>query len=393
VKWYPSALIGDGAACSCGRFIENSHVTKSGDQARELDGISATRERKEIYRAHQQGEFQFLSVCGLCREGYNDPDIACVAIFRPVSKKASSLAEQMKGRACRPLRSVAQMLHTLPDAELRCKAIAQSAKPNALIIDLVGVTGLADCASTVQVYADGLPDEVRERAEEIVAKRGLEEEVDVEGAIEQAKREDEEERERIRQEREAAERQAREEFERRSKADAQTRYTPHDVGYGSAIDPKEASEKQMNYVGFLGMELQRVILSKKRVRQIISQLRCRKPLEEVAHLNDLRPDQWKPKGPSPQQCGLMARKGLPTERAKSKYDASLLLEAKLNPDAFQAKKVDELHSAKSSEELDAIALDLRLVRGVLPEDKWNPLVSAGKEIRHKMHDRGDAWES
>jgi superfamily II DNA or RNA helicase len=393
VKWYPNALIGDGAACSCGRFIEAVQVTKSGDQAKELDGESPARERKEVYRAHQQGEFQFLSVCGLCREGYNDPDIACVAVFRPVGKKASSLAEQMKGRACRPLRSVAQILHTLPDAEARCKAIAESAKPNALIVDLVGITGLADCASTVQVYADGLPDEVRERAEEIVAKRGLVEEVDVEGAIEQAKREDEEERERIRQEREAAERKAREEYERRSEADAQVRYTTHDVGYGAAFNATEASEKQIKYVGFLGMELERVILSKKRASQIISQLKCRQPLEEIAQLNGLRPEQWKPKGPSPQQCRLMASKGLPTKRAKSKYDASLLLEAKLNPDAFQAKKVDELRSAKSSEELDAVAMDLRLVRGVLPEDKWNPLVSAGKEIRHKMNDRGDAWEN
>ena len=100
--WYPEKLIGDSAECKCGRLIDPSRITKSGDQSRSMDGSTNPKDRRETYTAHQTGRFQFLSVCGLCREGYNDPDISCVAVFRPVSKKASSLAEQMKERAAGP---------------------------------------------------------------------------------------------------------------------------------------------------------------------------------------------------------------------------------------------------------------------------------------------------
>lgn len=39
-----------------------------GDMARSLDGTSPDEHRKKVYKAHQSGEFQVLSVCGLCRE-------------------------------------------------------------------------------------------------------------------------------------------------------------------------------------------------------------------------------------------------------------------------------------------------------------------------------------
>ena len=48
------------------------------DMARSLDGTSPDEHRKRVYKTHQAGEFQVLSVCGLCREGYNDPGIAAV---------------------------------------------------------------------------------------------------------------------------------------------------------------------------------------------------------------------------------------------------------------------------------------------------------------------------
>ncbi len=127
----------------------------AGELARSLDGSYADHLRQEVYKQHQGGAFQYLSVCGLCREGYNDPAIGAVAIFRPT--KSRSLAEQMKGRGCRPLRGIVNGLAT--PAERRA-AIKASSKPNAIIIDLVGVTGLADCASTAHIMAEGKPDEV-----------------------------------------------------------------------------------------------------------------------------------------------------------------------------------------------------------------------------------------
>ena len=38
-----------------------------------LDGSTPDLARRDVYARHQRGEFQFLCVCGLCREGYNDP--------------------------------------------------------------------------------------------------------------------------------------------------------------------------------------------------------------------------------------------------------------------------------------------------------------------------------
>jgi superfamily II DNA or RNA helicase len=380
-RWYPLALIGDGAVCDCGRLIGKEQITADGDQARALDGSIPHNDRRDVYRGHRSGKFQFLSVCGLCREGYNDPDIACVAVFRPVSKEASSLAEQMKGRGCRPLRKIACMLHQLPDAEARVRTIAESEKPNCLIIDLVGITGLADCASTVDIYAEGLPDEVRERAEAIVAKAGLKGDVKIEEAIEQAKLESEEAKARARRERQEAERKAKEEAEARAKADAQAQYTTHDVGYGSNNGPAEASDGQLRFIRFLGMNLDNHMMSRGKAGRIINQLRKRTPLEEIARTNRIPEDQWRREPASMKQLDFMRYKGLPTERVRCGFDASLLLDAMLAPDKLLAKKLDEINKARNSEDLDALAFDLQLVRGVLREDYWQQLVSAGKDKR------------
>jgi superfamily II DNA or RNA helicase len=392
-KWYPLRLIGDGATCECGRLVDPKDVTTSGEQARELDGSSPADERKHVYKDFQDGKFQFLSVCGLCREGYNNREVACVAIFRPVSKKASSLAEQMKGRACRPLRGVVDGLAT---KEERLAAIAASAKPNALIVDLVGITGLADCASTVQIYAEGLADqlkdeghdeeeaariaeEIAERAAEILAKNGILDEMPVEAAIAQAKREDDEAREKVRLEREAAEQHAREQAQRRAKAGAEVKYTEHDVGYGRGsqdYDPQSATEKQYGFAGRLGMHI-KVLRSKKQLGRIIDMLLKRTPFEEVARLNRLQEDQWERRLPSEKQLGLMKYKGIPTENAKTPVDASLLIDAKLDADKFVSDRRAAMKKASNGDSLTAVALDIRLVKGVLPEPMYRELVREG----------------
>ena len=78
--------------------------------AHALDGSTPDLQRREVYARHQRGDFQFLCVCGLCREGYNDPGVGAIAVFRPT--KSRSLAEQMKGRGSRPLRGLVDGLET-----------------------------------------------------------------------------------------------------------------------------------------------------------------------------------------------------------------------------------------------------------------------------------------
>jgi len=379
-KWYAKSLIGDGAECACGLPITQESVTREGDLAEEVDGATPDEDRKNTYKRHKGGLIQFLSVCSTCREGYNDPDISAIAIFRPVSKAASSLAEQMKGRGCRVCKGISRLLHSLPDAEARLKAIQESYKSNCLVIDLVGITGLADCATTVEIYADGEADEIKDRANAILLEGDTD---DVDEAVEQAKAEAEATKERIRAERQAAEERAREEFERRSRAQAETKYTTHDVGYGSQIDPLAATEKQLNYIANLGMTLN-VTRSKVQAGRIITQLKARVPVEEVARLNGLQPDQWYKAGPSLAQCSLMRREGIPVERARTKYDASLLIDAKKSPSEFVVKRMEAMASVRSGEELTAVAKDIALVKGVLPQAEYEKLIEMGRRKRASM---------
>ncbi len=210
------------------------------DSAVELDGDHGQFHREDVYRRHQTGAFQYLSVCGLCREGYNDPGIQAVAIYRPT--KSRRLAEQMKGRGCRTLRGC---VDSKMSRDERLDAIAASAKPSCMIIDLVGVTGMADCASTAHILASGLPDEVAERANANALNRPKDEPTDMGEEVRRARKElADEERERRRQEREAREEAERAEAARRAKIQSEVKYTAIEVQQGSGVKVHHANGKR-----------------------------------------------------------------------------------------------------------------------------------------------------
>ena len=205
-------------------------------EARELDGKAPPELRRETYESHKKGEFQFLSVCGLCREGYNDPAIGAVAIFRP--SKSRPLVEQMKGRGCRPLRGLVNSKMT---REERLRAIAASSKPACIVVDLVGVTGLADCASTAHILAGGKPDEVINRANQLAVKAAKENpqlSIDMAEKIHQAEAEIEKERqaradaEAARQKIQEEEEERRREARRQAGFGAEVEYDQHQVEQG-----------------------------------------------------------------------------------------------------------------------------------------------------------------
>ena len=198
--------------------------------AESLDGTVTDGLRRDCYRRHKRGDFQFLSVCGLCREGYNDPGIQAVAVFRPT--KSRPLAEQMKGRGCRPWKGLVDGLATPQE---RKDAIAASPKPNCMIVDLVGVTGLADCASTASILAAGLEDEkaiidLANAAAQENSDKG--ESTDMMEEVRKARRQIEEERARAKQKRlEQAERD-RERAERMAKIRGEVTYSERHVQQG-----------------------------------------------------------------------------------------------------------------------------------------------------------------
>lgn len=371
-KWYPKQLVGDGAECACGRLLDPEKIILDGEQARSMNGTTNPRDRKQTYVAHQSGKFQFLSVCGLCREGYNDPDISCVAIFRPVSKKASSLAEQMKGRGCRPCRSVVPILNELLTPEERVEAIASSEKPNCLIVDLVGVTGLADCASTILIYADGLDDEVSNLAAEMLEEA----EGDVEDAIRRAKEEIEAERARKLEE----ERRRQEQAANRAKAQAEVKYSQHAVGSGSQVDPDRASDAQYKLISFLGMKITCAV-SPRKAGRIINMLKMRIAFQEVAVKNGISPEQWEHAPPSDKQLWKLGTLHVHRDVCKSGWDASQVIGAAVDPGEFETKKMTEIRGVADSERLTGIAIDIALAKRVLPADVYQRLVDAGRQKR------------
>lgn len=207
------------------------------DIAVSVDGTYPDEARKDIYRRFAAKEFQHLSVCGLCKEGYNNSSLSAVTIFRPTKSKV--LCEQMRGRGCRVLKGVVTNEMT---AEERRAAIAASPKPDCLVIDLVGATGLGDCASTAHIFANGKPDEVIERANENMRKKP-DESHDVGDEIRRAEQELSEEREKARLEREAKIRREREEMEKRAKLAAEVRYQQRQVNSGHGAVGKGEKRK------------------------------------------------------------------------------------------------------------------------------------------------------
>lgn len=386
VKWYPTLLIGDGAACpDCLSHIEVPNIIKSGDQCHVIHEAIPTKQRKEIYSDHQSGKFQFLSVCGLCKEGYNDPDIACVAVFRPVSKAASSLAEQMKGRGSRPLRN---LINGIATAAERLETIQKSAKPDCLIVDLVGITGLADCASTALIYAEGLPDEVKQVAEDILLSGEIE---NVEEAIEEAQTRVEADKERIRQERLEMERRAKEEAQRRAKADAQVDYSTHDVGTGSAVDPSRVTDKQLKRIGFWGLEFQGWEPTKKQAGRIIEQLNNGVPLNEIAYTNSIPEDCWKEKFASSGQIWRLRKDGYRGNAAgmtpKQAHDE---IERREQPAKFYLERIGKAADAEHLTTLAKEVFHLHQERR-LSDAEYAALVDQGRRKRNSFSNQPEEF--
>ncbi len=254
-----------------------------------LDGSSDEDERTQAYSLFSRGNYQFLSVCGLCREGFNEPNISAVVSFRPT--KSQVLWEQQKGRGCRPLRGAIDGLST---AQERLDAIGGSEYSDCLIVDLVGVTGLADTATAAALLTRG-HDEVVDR--EIVQRANelLLEGVSPEDAAERSKSEVEQARadKKARQDAERELEQAR--AERRAKIKTETTFVQTHVEQGSGgsaeiryLGHKEpATENQKRYLRANGIPYDPATLSKGQGSRIIMQHRSGMNVNQIRYRNRL----------------------------------------------------------------------------------------------------------
>jgi superfamily II DNA or RNA helicase len=381
IGFCPARLVGDGAKCrECKEWVIRERIVSAGTLAKACYGTIPAEDRKAIYYGHQTKDFQFLSVCALCREGYNDVGISCVAIFRPVTQKASALAEQMKGRGCRPLKGVVEGLET---KEERKQAIAQSEKPDCLIVDLVGVTGLADCASTVHIYAEGEPDEVIDLANRILQDRP-EDDGDVDRAIRQAKEE-------IAKEREEAAKREQEFARRRAIVDVDVTYTTHDVGDASyrKFGDRGASEKQIKYIGHLGLDCSGYPITKNQAGRIINQLKAGVPVDEVKYTNGLPAEMGAPPATANQVKYLMW-KNIPVPQGLTKAEASQLIDRHKNPQQYPKNEVVvgackmAIDGALTASDLDGVARSIKQ-ENLSPHD-MRIVVEYGRKRREEINE-------
>lgn len=244
------------------------------EACRALDGSVPHDQREAVYRAHRSDQFQFLSVCGLCREGYDDPGIQAVAVFRPT--RSTSLSEQMKGRGCRPLRGT---VDGLPSKEARLQAIATSPKKDCLIIDLVGITGLAGAASAAKCYASGEDDDVVARSEQIMLKG----QTDIKAAVDEAKQQIAEEKAAERRQQE--DERIRQEAARVAMMEARTRYQVSGASPGLMAaclnegDPP--SEKQIGYLRWIKISFNKTLMTKRQASKIITMHKFGKSRENI----------------------------------------------------------------------------------------------------------------
>ena len=111
-----------------------------------IDGKTPKDKRKFILDEYRAGNIQYLCNVGIATEGFDVPNIDCVAIARPTMSRA--LYAQMVGRGTRPLAGV---VDGFSFSEQRLESISSSLKPSCLILDFVGNSGKHKLVSAADV--------------------------------------------------------------------------------------------------------------------------------------------------------------------------------------------------------------------------------------------------
>jgi superfamily II DNA or RNA helicase len=158
--------------------VFNRHAIGS---ARIVTGETPKDERRKLIAAYRSGGFQFLINVGVATEGFDVPEIACVVLARPTCSR--SLYSQMAGRSTRPIGGIVDGLGT---ADARKAAIAASAKPDTLLLDIIGKNTKHKLITAADILGGKFSDEVIAKAD--AAMQELNGECDVMEALEEAQR-------------------------------------------------------------------------------------------------------------------------------------------------------------------------------------------------------------
>jgi len=161
-------------------------------------GEMSDDDKDAVMDGHRRGDFQFLTSVMMLTKGYDDPSIR--AVFNCRKTRSKRLYTQVLGRGTRPLPGILESLET-PDA--RKAAIAASAKPDALMVNMVGVDDEVRDITILDILGTADDPAVLERAKAIMLEDA---DITAEEATELAEEEEalEREIERVRAEQAAA---------------------------------------------------------------------------------------------------------------------------------------------------------------------------------------------
>lgn len=128
-----------------------------------VDGTMGRAERAAILDGFRAGRVRIVTNCEILTEGFDEVGVGCIALVRPTKSRA--LYAQMAGRGVRPIEPP-----VAATAETRRAAIAASAKPDVLLLDVAGVTGRHRLVGPADVLAgaDALDPEVLAELERLL---------------------------------------------------------------------------------------------------------------------------------------------------------------------------------------------------------------------------------
>lgn len=136
-----------------------------GKTASAADAKTPKKERREIVKQFRAGELQYAVNVGLWVEGFDAPMTSAIVMMRPTLSRA--LYCQQAGRGARPYPT--DFINELPTPAVRRAAIAESSKPDFLILDFVGNSEYKLVHSAAALEPSAEP-EVTERAEKLMAE-------------------------------------------------------------------------------------------------------------------------------------------------------------------------------------------------------------------------------
>jgi superfamily II DNA or RNA helicase len=124
-----------------------------GVNAEWASGETPREERERIVREFRGDGIDVLVNCGLYLEGFDVPSVQVILNARPT--KSTTLYTQITGRALRPLDEIAAPLSNTNSGLERRELIEKSAKPAAIVIDLVDQAQRHQLVTVPSLY--GLP--------------------------------------------------------------------------------------------------------------------------------------------------------------------------------------------------------------------------------------------